>query len=117
MSFTKKIKKELILEMCLFCLLIIFAIIFYQNNILLTFLLLVLWGIGMKFWHKREDLAFFFGGAIVPLVGEVACVYFGVWEYANPTLLGIPLWLPLGWGLTAVVIKRIAETFVKIEMK
>ena len=38
-------------------------------------------------------------------VGESVCIYFGAWSYANPTYL-IPLWLPILWGLAALIIRR-----------
>jgi len=44
----------------------------------------------------------------------MAAIYFGAWSYANPTMLGIPLWLPLAWGIAAVFVKRVAETLIRI---
>jgi hypothetical protein len=44
---------------------------------------------------------------------EIISIHFGVWQYANPTLLGIPVWLPLGWGFGIVFMKRVAETILK----
>ena len=117
MKVTKKIEKELIFEIILFCAGIASIAIFFLNNLLLSVLLIIAWAIGIKFWHKKHDIFFFVIGAIIGPIGEIVCIYFGVWQYANPTFLGIPIWLPLAWGLATMVIKRIAETFVKIEMK
>jgi hypothetical protein len=117
MKVTKKIEKELIFEIILYCVGIASIALFFQNNLLLSVILVIAWAIGIKFWHKKHDVLFFVTGAIVGPVGEIVCIYFGVWQYANPTFLGIPVWLPLAWGLATMLIKRIAETFVKIEMK
>jgi ubiquinone biosynthesis protein Coq4 len=73
--------------------------------------------IGLKSWHKKHDIYFFITGAVVGSIGEIVCIHFGVWQYANSTFLGIPMWLPLVWGLATILIKRISEMFVKIEMK
>jgi len=117
MAIIKKIEKELIFEILLFCGGIASISLFFNNNLLLGFILIIAWGIGIKFWHKNHDILFFIIGAIIGPIGEIVCVHFGVWQYTNPSFLGIPVWLPLAWGLAVVLVKRIAETFVKIEMK
>lgn len=114
---SKKLEKELLFDIVLFGVGILFIVLFYQNNILLTALLLVAWLFALKFWHKKHDAYFFIVGAIVGPIGEIIAIYFGVWQYANPSFLGIPMWLPFVWGLAIVLIKRIAEIFVKIEFK
>ena len=91
--------------------------ILYTDNILLTFLLVMILLIGIKGWYKRHDIYFLIAGAIIGPVGEAICIYFGAWGYTNPTFLGIPMWLPLVWGSAVTVIKRFVETFVKIQKK
>ena len=117
MYFTRKIEKELIFEFILFCAGILAISLFYTNNFLLTVLLIISWLIGIGGWHKKHDIYFLLTGAIIGPIGEIICIYFGVWRYTNPTFLGIPIWLPLVWGLATILIKRIAEVFVKIEKK
>jgi len=114
---SKKLEKELLFDVILFGVSTLFIVLFYQNNVLLSVLLLVAWLFALKFWHKNHDAYFFVVGAIVGPIGEIVAVSFGVWQYANPSFLGIPIWLPLVWGLAVVLIKRIAEVFVKIELK
>jgi hypothetical protein len=109
-----KLKKELVSEIMLCCAGIASIALFFQNNLLLSALLVVAWAIGIKFWHKKHDILFFVTGAVVGPIAEIVCIYFGVWQYANPTFLGIPVWLPLAWGLVTVLIKRIAETLSKL---
>ncbi len=115
--FSKRIKKELVLEIILFSIGIASISLFYENNILLTVILLIGWLFGIKFWHKKDDIYFFVIGAIGGPIAEVVAINFGAWQYSNPTILGIPIWLPLAWGFAAVMIKRFAEIFVKIESK
>ena len=117
MKVAKKIEKELFFEIILYCAGIASIALFFQNNFLLSVLLVVAWAIGIKFWHKKQDILFFVTGAIIGPIGEIVCIYFGVWQYTNSSFLGIPIWLPLAWGLATMLVKRIAETFVKIEMK
>ena len=98
----KQVKKELVFEILIFCAMTVLIPIFYRNNILLACLLIILWGLGIKFWHNRGDILFFVTMAIVGSVGEIMYIHFGVWKYANPTFLGLPLYIPFFWGLTIV---------------
>lgn len=117
MHITARIGKELILEFLLYSIGIIAIINFYKDNLFLTFLVILAWLIGLILWHKPHDLIFFIVGAIIGPIVEIICVHYGVWQYSNPSFLGIPIWLPLTWGLAVILIKRISETFVKIEMR
>ncbi len=117
MNLSKKIEKELILEVILFSGGVASISLFYRNNLLLTLILLLAWMIGIKFWYKDHDIYFSLIGMVVGPLGEIVCVKFGAWTYSNPTFLGIPIWLPLAWALAVVLIKRIAETFLSIEIK
>ena len=110
-----KLKKELAYELVVFALCICLIVLFWRHVIFLTGCLVVLYAIGNRFWHKKHDYVFFVIGAILGPMAEVVCIYFRVWSYSNPTFLGIPLWLPFAWGIAALMITRIAETFVKIE--
>ena len=117
MHFTKKIEKELIYEAVGFSTGIAMISLFWRNNLLLLSLLALVSLTGMKKWYKRRDVYLFITGAVIGPIGEIVCIHFGVWQYANPTFLGIPVWLPLVWGLAVMLVKRIAGTYVKIEMK
>jgi hypothetical protein len=117
MAFTNRIKKELLFEVVLFSMGVSFISLFYKENLLLVALLILTWAIGVMFWHTKHDVYFFVIGAIVGPIGEIVCIHFGAWQYANPTFLGIPIWLPFAWGTATMMIKRVAETFVKIEMR
>ena len=112
--FTKKIEKEVLFELFLFCAGIASIVLLFKNNLLLTLVMIITWGVGLVFWHKKADVIYFITGGIVGPVAEIICIQSGVWQYANPSFLGIPLWLPFAWGLATVLTKRIAETVIKI---
>jgi hypothetical protein len=63
-------------------------------------------------WHTRSDLFLYSVAFLLGPAAEVIAVYFGAWEYSKPLFL-IPLWLPPLWGVTAVVMRRLAETLVE----
>jgi len=117
MKFTKRIEKELVLDFILFCCGIASISLFHKNTLMLTLVLAIAWFIGIRLWHKKQDIYFFIIAAIIGSIGEIVCVHFGAWQYPNPTFLGIPIWLPFAWGFATILIKRIAETCVKIEVK
>lgn len=81
----------------------------WRNNLLVASILVILWAISIKYWHTKADnvlfVLAFFGGSLA----EINAVQLGIWSYSNPTIFGIPLWLPLVWGETVVVTKRIAD--------
>jgi hypothetical protein len=108
-----KLKKDVLLEIMIFALGILFISLFWANNLLVTSLLFLLWLIALKFGHKKDDFIFFVTGAIIGPTAEMICVKFFTWQYSNPLFLGIPPWLPLAWGVFVVLIKRISETITK----
>jgi len=81
----------------------------WQNNLLVASMLALLWAISIKYWHTKTDNILFVLGFFGGMLGEINAVQLGIWSYANPTFLWIPLWLPLVWGETVVIAKRIAD--------
>ncbi len=110
-------KKEIILESFLLLAGILSLIIFYQSNFLLMFILIFLGGGSLFLWREKEDIYFFTVGFIIGPFVEVISIYFGVWKYANPTVLGMPIWLPFAWGFVVLLITRITKTITKIKAK
>jgi hypothetical protein len=78
---------------------------FISKNPFIISGLLILVTIGM-FYLKLElqilkiyILAFFLG----PLA-EIIAIHQGLWIYGAPAFFGIPLWLPLEWGIATLFI-------------
>lgn len=101
--------KALLYETILFFFAILALLFLYQYDILLTFILLVAWGIALIFWHTKRDFVYFATAAVAGPIVEIICVKFGVWTYGNPTFLGIPLWLPVVWGEAVMFFTRVAD--------
>ena len=79
----------------------------YSNELLLFIFLLCFYMSALKLFPSDRQYLLF--ASIVGSIGEIVCVNFGVWRYTNSSLLGIPLWLPLAWGLGVLWIKRFTE--------
>ncbi|MEO5327014.1 MAG: hypothetical protein H7829_02105 [Magnetococcus sp. THC-1_WYH] len=63
------------------------------------------------FWNKEMDRLIFLTGAVLGALGEFVAVQLGYWSYYNPLFkaYGVDITLPLDWGLSAVIIHRIAS--------
>ena len=62
-------------------------------------------------WHTRADLFFFFVPVFHGPLGELFAVHFGAWKYADAPL-GLPIWLPLAWGIAMLFMKKTAEALI-----
>jgi hypothetical protein len=79
----------------------------WENTVLLIFLLgavslAMLINEGNKVAVYLYAVAFLLG----PLAEAIA-IYFGVWNYTNPHLLGFSIWLPFVWGNAGLFFRRI----------
>lgn len=90
---------------------------FWKNNILLTtFLAAISFLVLLKWADKKEKLLFFVGFLIGP-VYDIILVPAGVWNYANPTFLNVPMWLPLAYGLGMVTVVKIWKNLTELYFK
>jgi len=88
---------------------IILMALFYSYHFLLTIIFFVGLVLLLKFNYRKHDIHFFLVALIVGSIGEVILVSVGIWEYAFPYFLGVPLWLPVAWGFIVLMMKRVAE--------
>lgn len=86
----------------------ILLVLFWKNNILLTFLYLLIILMAFKIKYEKREIFIFLLGAIVGLAIEISSVFVGFERFSQPLILGIPLWMPLTWGYGFVVIKRVS---------
>lgn len=65
----------------------------------------------MIFWHRKKDILVFMVGAFFGTIGEFVCMKLGYWHYHYPVLrsIGMPISLPLAWGLSAIIVSKIAR--------
>ncbi len=109
--------RELLMETAAFTLLTVSIVVLWRDNLLLFVVafvecLMVLW-----VWHEQYDLYFFATIATLSSIAEAVFVHFGVWRYANPTFLGVPLWFPVAFGTAAVVGQRLVRTTDSVVLK
>lgn len=66
--------------------------------------------VAVIFWHEERDIIIFIVGGVIGTVGEYICMDLGFWQYLYPYFrdTGLPISLPMAWGLSAVIVARIA---------
>lgn len=110
MKHSRQLCGELARELAAFSLLAACIILLWGDNLLLFIIILVEGLAALSIWHDRYDLSFFLVIAVLGSLAEAVFVHFGVWRYANPTFLGIPLWFPVAFGTAGLIGERLART-------
>ena len=110
MKHSKQLWIELVMELAAFSVLVASVTLLWRNNLLLFIVALVECLVALALWHNRFDLTFFLIIAVLGSLAEAVFVRFGVWRYANPTFLGMPIWFPLAFGTTGLIGGRLART-------
>jgi len=103
-------KKMFFAFLVLFSVAIGLITLLYESNVLLTLVLVFGGGATLWMYHERQDVLVFVVGGVIGPIGEGVAVYFGAWSYTNPSFFGIPIWLPIVWGLASLLITRIAKS-------
>jgi len=78
------------------------------RSIALVYALIIL--IAAFFWRQERDILIFLVGGFLGTLGEFICMQLGFWQYHYPYFksVGLPLSLTMAWGLSAVMIGRLA---------
>jgi len=109
--------KELVIELAASFLLTISIILLWRDNALLFAATLLIALAALGIWHDWCDLCFFLVAGVPGSLAEAVFVHFGVWRYANPTFMGIPVWFPISFGTAALIAERLARTILRMREK
>tara|TARA_Y100000310_G_scaffold339368_1_gene431835 strand:+ start:3594 stop:3947 length:354 start_codon:yes stop_codon:yes gene_type:complete len=109
----KNILVEFIFEISCFFVLAFLMALLWEHSVILTSVYLVIFLFASIFWFKKDEILLFIIALLFFQIGEIIIVRSGAWTYNNPTYLGIPIWINLSWGFTAVIIKRLSITVSK----
>ena len=110
MKHSKRPWSGLVSELAAFSLLVTSIGLLWRDNMLLFIVILLEGMVALGFWHDRYDLSVFLVIAVLGSLAEAVFVHSGVWRYANPTLLGVPLWFPVAFGTAALIGKCLVCT-------
>ena len=114
MTHSKALWIDLLKELAAFCVLVVSIVVLWRDNLGLLLVLLAESVLALLLWHERQDLCTFLGIAVVGSLAEAVFVHYGVWRYANPTLLGMPVWFPLSFGTAGLIGQRLSRTITEM---
>ncbi|NWG11222.1 hypothetical protein HXY33_05690 [Candidatus Bathyarchaeota archaeon] len=106
----KQMFRELLIEITALALLTVSIAMLWRDNMLLFMVVLAECLTMLLVWHERYDLYFFAAIAVLSSLIEAVFVHFQVWQYSNPTFLGVPLWFPIAFGTAALTGQRFVRT-------
>ncbi|MGA7075429.1 MAG: hypothetical protein WBZ42_02630 [Halobacteriota archaeon] len=113
MGKTKSLWGELAQEVALFSVLAVAIVLLQSSSALALTVLLAIALVALALWHDRYDRWSFFVVAVFGTCAEVFFVHYGVWRYANPAVLGIPLWFPMAFATAALIGERLIRTVTR----
>jgi len=100
--------KCLFLNICwLISIMLLMGICWEYNLLVLVVCLFTLCLFWVVTGFDADEICLFVFSVLFFQIGEIVMVHTGVWVYSNPTYLGIPIWLPVAWGFTNILMKRI----------
>ena len=83
--------------------------VLWRTPLVLTALLIVTGVAIYALRPSRTSAWVYVVGFVFGPLAEGVSIRTGAWEYASPTFLGIPLWLPFVWGIAALFIQNSAD--------
>jgi hypothetical protein len=116
----KKLRKEwknILFNLAVMVLTLLAIIYFYKNSILTISLVSIIALIALIKWRSKITVVLFIGGGILFGILEILVVDFGAWQYNNPSVLGVPIWLFVIWGVTCGFIYQMALEIRKLGVK
>lgn len=91
----------------IFVLSIILTSLFWKSNILLFILLLIL-SLILLYIDNFKFLKTYISCGIFGSIAEMIAVTTSPWVYSNSSFMGIPIWLPLLWGIASISFIKVA---------
>ncbi len=83
--------------------------VLWRHPLALTALLVVAGVAIYALRPSRTSACVYVVGFVFGPLAEGLAIRTGAWEYASPSVLGIPLWLPFVWGIAALFIQNTAD--------
>lgn len=87
----------------------------WQNSIATALLLIAISVAAVKLWHEKSDIATYILAAVFGPLAEMISINSGAWQYSNSNAFGIPIWLPLMWGMAGMLANRVSKAVQKSE--
>ena len=86
---------------------IVVTSLFWKNNILLFIILLIL-SLIILYIDNFKFLKTYICCGLFGAFAEIVAVTTNPWIYTNPSIMRIPIWLPLLWGIASISFIKVA---------
>ena len=108
-------KKDLLIGFFIYALNILLVYYLWQNNIALTVIFIGISGFVLLKWAtNKEERTVYFASFVLGPILDLILVPRGVWTWGNPSLFGIPLWLPFFYGVMIVIAIKIGKSIAEL---
>lgn len=108
--------RKLFISILIIIIALLGELLLWNNIILLSLLFIVLVFVKHKIYPIKKELFWFLSISICGAIVEIILVNSGHgWVYSNPDIWGIPLWIPLFWGLIGTTVIVIYEAITNIK--
>jgi asparagine N-glycosylation enzyme membrane subunit Stt3 len=116
MKLTAKNLMPHVVDALLAALSLLFVSFHWNSPSLLTLALLAIAATMILSGTRRaHDALFFLIAGIWGALSEAVAVNFGgAWYYPSPFQFGIPLWLPILWGIAGIFLVRLSDTVAEV---
>lgn len=99
-----KTYREHIYRYCILLIATASIVFFWENTILITFLLLAL-AILINIKSSKREILFYVLVSVLATLVESTSIMTGAWVYSHQHILNFPIWLPLYWGMGGIAMK------------
>lgn len=87
---------------------------FYRSTAMVAILLGLVAIIGLLKWRSPVTVFMFLLGALLGTFAEILAIRYGIVLYATSNVAGVPFWLFLVWGNTALFFYQMAVEFERL---
>ena len=109
-----KSKKDFLIGIFVFILDIVLFYHLWKNNIVLSIVFFVVSFFVLLMWTNKEEKFLYLVGFLLGPIYDIILIPTGIWSYGNATIFGIPLWLPLAYGISTVAIVKIGRSVAEL---
>lgn len=92
----------------------VMMILFYSYEIPL-FIIMAAMTTGALAFDRWKNVKRFFVAMLIGGLCENLAVFLGAWSYTNADYIFTPLWLPVGWGMSVVLLEEAFAKKVNVE--
>lgn len=99
--------RTIVRDLYFFFFMVVIGLTFWRNNSIVGSLLLIEFLVAMAFFYNKIERVFFIFIGLIGIAGEIVGSFMGIWTYALPNLITVPVWIFFCWGFTFMLFHSI----------